>query len=165
MISEPGIFLADPMSPYDEPKDLPMAGSLLACCARAASGHAAAPPSATSNFRRPMVTVIRPSRARRVKETIPRHERAVPNSAAPGTAELVSYLSIVSHIRTQLRDGFPSVEDCRIDCCGSWARQRVNCRIGPPLKFHRVCFVDCPAVGPLNDRTGGSDPRVDAGNL
>jgi hypothetical protein len=38
---------------------------------------AAAPPSATSNSRRPMVTVIRPSRARRVKETIPRHERAV----------------------------------------------------------------------------------------
>jgi Transposase zinc-binding domain len=31
------------------------------CCARAASGHAAAPPSAASNFRRPMVTVIRPS--------------------------------------------------------------------------------------------------------
>ena len=42
------------------------------------SGHAtAAPPSATSNSRRPMVTVIRPSRARRVKETIPRHEGAV----------------------------------------------------------------------------------------
>jgi len=51
---------------------------------RADSGHAtAAPPSATSNSRRPMVTVIRPSRARCVKETIPRHERAVPNSAAP----------------------------------------------------------------------------------
>src|SRR5262245_15022349 len=30
------------------------------CCARAASGHAAAPPSAASNARRPMVTVIRP---------------------------------------------------------------------------------------------------------
>ena len=48
------------------------------CCARAASGHAAAaPPSATSNSRRPIVTVIRPSRARCVKATIPRHERAV----------------------------------------------------------------------------------------
>src|SRR5262249_6889111 len=35
------------------------------CCARAASGHAAAaPPTAASNSRRPMVTVIRPSRAR-----------------------------------------------------------------------------------------------------
>src|SRR5262249_17868683 len=34
------------------------------CCARAASGHAAATPSAASNSRRPMVTVIRPSRAR-----------------------------------------------------------------------------------------------------
>src|SRR5215471_10099491 len=40
--------------------------SILGCsCARAASGHAAAaPPSATSNSRRPMVTVIHPSRAR-----------------------------------------------------------------------------------------------------
>src|SRR5262249_27225939 len=33
--------------------------------------------SAASNSRRPMVTVIRPSRTRCVKETIPRHERAV----------------------------------------------------------------------------------------
>src|SRR5215813_2309791 len=48
------------------------------CCARAASGHAAvAPPSAASNSRRPRVTVIRPSRARCVKGTIPRHECAV----------------------------------------------------------------------------------------
>src|SRR5262249_62089455 len=54
---------------------------------RPTSGHAAAaPPSAASNFHRPMVTVIRPSRARCVKETIPRHARAVPNSAAPGAA-------------------------------------------------------------------------------
>jgi len=38
---------------------------LSACCARAASGYAAtAPPSAASNSRRPMATVIRPSRAR-----------------------------------------------------------------------------------------------------
>src|SRR6516225_638220 len=51
---------------------------ITACCARAASGHAAAaPPSAASNSRRPMVTVIRPSRARCVKATIPRHARAV----------------------------------------------------------------------------------------
>jgi len=55
-----------------------MWGTLCGCCARAASGHAAArPPSAASNSRRPMVTVIRPCRARCVKETIPRHERAV----------------------------------------------------------------------------------------
>src|SRR5215831_4386236 len=39
------------------------------CCAFAASGHAAAaPPTAASNSRRPMVTVIRPSRARCVRE-------------------------------------------------------------------------------------------------
>ena len=50
---------------------------IAGCCARAKSGHAAAPPSATNNSRRPMVTVIRPSRARCVKTTIPRHERAV----------------------------------------------------------------------------------------
>src|SRR5262249_55469140 len=57
-------------------KSAPPTGTAC-CCARAASGHAAAPPSAASNSRRPMVTVIRPSRARCVKETIPRHERAV----------------------------------------------------------------------------------------
>ena len=56
---------------------IPITG-MPACCARAASGHAAAaPPSAASNSRRPMVTVIRPSRARCVEGRIPRHERAV----------------------------------------------------------------------------------------
>ena len=39
--------------------------------------RAATPPSAASNSRRPMVTVIRPSRARCVKGRIPRHERPV----------------------------------------------------------------------------------------
>ena len=58
--------------------------SRSSCCARAASGHAAAPPSVAKKFRRPMVTVIRPSRARCVDGTIARHERAVPNSAAAG---------------------------------------------------------------------------------
>jgi hypothetical protein len=48
------------------------------CCACATSGHVAtAPPSAASNSRRPIVTVIRPSRARCVKATIPHHECAV----------------------------------------------------------------------------------------
>ena len=52
----------------------PMVGSLPACCARAASGQAAImPPSAASNSRRPMVTVIRPSRARCVEAMISRH--------------------------------------------------------------------------------------------
>jgi hypothetical protein len=55
----------------------------------ATSGHAAAvPPSAASNSRRPMVTVIRPSRARCVKATIPRHQRAV--LTAPGGPRLGS---------------------------------------------------------------------------
>src|SRR5262249_10326911 len=53
-------------------------GARAPAAARAVSGHAAAaPPSAVSNSCRPMVTVIRPSRARCVKGTIPRHERAV----------------------------------------------------------------------------------------
>src|SRR6516164_2398040 len=56
---------------------MPMRGIFDAdCCARAASGHAAAERPA-SNFRRPMVTVMRPSRARCVKGTIARHRRAV----------------------------------------------------------------------------------------
>jgi hypothetical protein len=56
---------------------------LPACCACAASGHiAAAPPNAAGNSRRPMVTVIRPSRARCVKATIPRRGRAVPRDPA-----------------------------------------------------------------------------------
>src|SRR6516164_954859 len=51
---------------------------IAGCCARAASGHAAAaPPSAASNSRRPMVTVIRPSRARRVEGRIARLQCAV----------------------------------------------------------------------------------------
>src|SRR5262245_12065473 len=46
--------------------------------ARVPRGHAAAaPPSAASNSRRPMVTVIRPSRARCVEGRISRHKLAV----------------------------------------------------------------------------------------
>jgi len=60
----------------DTPCSTPITG-MAGCCARAATGHAAAPPSATSNSRRPMVTVIRPSRARCVNGTIARHRRAV----------------------------------------------------------------------------------------
>ena len=64
----------------------PMRRMRAAYCARAVTGQAtAAPPNAASNSRRPMVTAIRPSRARCVKGTIPRHERAVPNRAASGT--------------------------------------------------------------------------------
>jgi hypothetical protein len=56
-------------------------------CARAASGHAtAALPSAASNSRRPMVTVMRPSRARvrmrKCNDTTPRAR--CPNCVAPG---------------------------------------------------------------------------------
>src|SRR5262249_40564346 len=73
--------------PGDAPLRNPITG-IVGCCARAASGQAAAAPTSVArNFRRPMVTVIRPSRARCVKETIPRHERAVPNSAAPGAVK------------------------------------------------------------------------------
>src|SRR5262249_4653310 len=62
----------------------PMRRTRSACCARAPSGQAAAaPPSATSNSRRPMVTVIRPSRARCVDGTVPRHERAVLTARHP----------------------------------------------------------------------------------
>src|SRR5262249_55098674 len=55
--------------------------------AAARAPRAAAPPSAASNSRLSMVTVIRPSRARCVKATIPRHERAVP-AARAGSAAL-----------------------------------------------------------------------------
>src|SRR5262249_52832809 len=61
----------------------PIIGTFV-CCARAVSGHAAAaPPSAASNSRRPMVTVIRPSRARCVEGRIPRRERAVLTARHP----------------------------------------------------------------------------------
>src|SRR5258708_2628165 len=64
----------------------PMATRGAGGCARAASGHAAAaPPSAASSSRRPMVTVIRPSRTRCVKATIPRHRRAVFTFGRAGT--------------------------------------------------------------------------------
>src|SRR5262249_15106193 len=54
----------------------------MGCCARAASGQAAAPPSAASNSRRPMVTIMRPSRARVRKwnDTTPR--ASCPNCVA-----------------------------------------------------------------------------------
>ena len=57
-------------------------------CRRAAvrAPRATTPPSAASNSRRPMVTVIRPSRARCVKATIPRHERAVLTARHPARA-------------------------------------------------------------------------------
>src|SRR6516225_2781529 len=61
----------------------PMRRMRSPCCARAVSGHAAAPPSAVSNSRRPRVTVIRPSRARCVNGTIPCHERAVLTARHP----------------------------------------------------------------------------------
>src|SRR5215831_12128605 len=65
----------------------PIVGTLPGCCARAASGHAAAaPPSAASNSRRPIVTVIRPSRARCVNTRIPRHGRAVLTALHPARA-------------------------------------------------------------------------------
>jgi hypothetical protein len=50
------------------------------CCARAASGHAAAPLSAATNSRRPMLTGMVPLSARGrclVRGTIPRREQAV----------------------------------------------------------------------------------------
>jgi hypothetical protein len=56
----------------------------IGCCARAASGHAAAAPSATSKSRRPMVTVVRPSRARVRKCNDATRRAHCPNSATPG---------------------------------------------------------------------------------
>ena len=64
----------------------PMRRIRSVCCARAASGQAAAaPPSAASNSRRPMVTVIRPSRGevRKRNDTMPR-------ACCPLTAGLAS---------------------------------------------------------------------------
>src|SRR5262249_39854548 len=61
---------------------------IAGCCARAASGQAAAAlPSATSNSRRPMVTVIRalPCEVRKWNDTTPR--ACCPNSAAPGAGQ------------------------------------------------------------------------------
>src|SRR5262249_15445766 len=70
----------------DEPEWRNPITGIAACCARAASGHAAAtPPSAASNSRCPMVTVIRPSRARCVNEGY-RHERAVLTERHPAEA-------------------------------------------------------------------------------
>src|SRR5262249_39757725 len=67
------------------------ATGIAVCCVRTASGHAAAaPPSAASNFRRPMVTVIRPSRARCVKGTIPHQERLVFTFKGGWTAALAA---------------------------------------------------------------------------
>src|SRR5262249_24473436 len=76
--------------------------SFSACCACAASGQAATapPPSAASSSRRPMVTVIRPSRARCVEGTLARRERAVLSVRHPARAG--------SARRTQRGTRFPS---------------------------------------------------------
>src|SRR6266481_6820106 len=61
----------------------------LGCCARAASGHAtAAPPSAANNSRRPMVTVMRPSRAPILVATISQVLGGVGDGAAADLGEL-----------------------------------------------------------------------------
>jgi hypothetical protein len=71
------------------------------CCARATSGQGtAALPSAANNSRRPMVTVIRPSRARCVKGTIPRHEHAVLTARHPARAGRTP--GTVRHLSTSL---------------------------------------------------------------
>src|SRR5262249_26777153 len=77
-VDEPGFLqtVADSRNPIT---------GIAGCCARAASGHAAAnPPSAASNSRRAMVTVMRPSRARvrKCNDTTPRAR--CPNCVAPG---------------------------------------------------------------------------------
>src|SRR5215510_7367890 len=60
------------------------------------SGHAAAAlPSAASNSRRPMVTVIRPSRARCVEGRIPRHERAVLTARHPAWAKRLDFKRLI----------------------------------------------------------------------
>src|SRR5262249_8110636 len=90
-------------------------GIFATCCARAPSGHATtAPPSATSNSRRPMVTVIRPSRARCVEGTIPRHECAVLTARHPARAGRAPGTGC---------DGAPTVAKMLAQCCGysfSW---------------------------------------------
>ena len=93
-----------------------------ACCARAASDHAAAaPPSATSNSRRPMVTVIRPSRARCVGNgTTPRacslHVREGGDAAAFRFGP-----SMTADVPAELA---PKLRDCEIDLNAAFAQVR-----------------------------------------
>src|SRR6516165_6413476 len=83
------------------------------CCARAASGHAAAaPPSAASNSRRPMVPVMRPSRARCVNATIPCHERTVFTPSEP-TSPLRSRPALFQEpARGPLASAWPTRQSC-----------------------------------------------------
>src|SRR5262245_21945132 len=87
-----------------------------------------------------MVTVIRPSRARCVKGTIPRHERAVPNSAASGASVARGRVQAPTECRPAhdsdliSRDLFSAtplhfLSDLRDDVC---ARGFLRGRRGPP---------------------------------
>ena len=71
--------------------------------------RAATPPSAASNSRRPMVIVIRPSRARCVKGRIPRRERAVLTARHPARAERAPGTGC---------DGAPTVAKMLAQICG-----------------------------------------------
>ena len=101
------------------------------CCARAASGHAAAaPPNAVSNSRRPMVTVMRPSRARCVEGRIPRHERTV------FTVQGGQVLAIAAaYRRAALIRAAASLETAAVMCRpreGQYLRCRLRRRQSPP---------------------------------
>src|SRR5262245_22891411 len=98
----------------------PVRATLPDCCARAASGHAtAAPPSAASNSRRPMVTVMRPSRARvrKEKDTTPRaYSLAVQSRAECRLLPPLSSASGSEAVRLRTRNmfsGLPPKADLR----------------------------------------------------
>jgi hypothetical protein len=113
--------------------------------ALAASGHATtAPPSAASNSRRPMVTVIRPSRARCVgNDTTPRAR--CPNCAAPARAgrhaglrpqRIAAAGRVLAAISCARRDPWAlgtRSDESAVSVVYGGIRPRCRCRALPPI--------------------------------
>ena len=107
------------------------------CCVRAASGHAtAAPPSAASNARRPMVTVMRPSRARvrKCNDTTPRAR--CPNCVGPGAGGAARRAPASTNRRPGPRSGVLSRVVCFAPENGALALNSVSI----------VAFMSCALI-------------------
>src|SRR6516165_8990455 len=115
---------------------------IAGCCARAASGHAAAaPPSAASNSRRPMVTVIRPCRARCVgNDTTPRAcSLAVQGGQDAGCFHLYRRLEL-HYSRRQLLANAARVPAGALPAAGAIGKMLVHALVGPIHSDFYICY-------------------------
>ena len=154
---------------------------IAGCCARAASGHAAAaPPTAASNSRRPMVTVIRPSRARCVRERYhatsllsltaphPAGRSAVRQALAPGVTGY-RHMGTLPPLRYTFDDGLNAISrqtastaqtQLRTACLADRDNRAAQVRRQQPPARHRSTTIQRQAnIASRNDRWLARNPR------